>query len=67
MREYYLNDRGKQIRLLGLSAWRRYLELDSARAFDDHGRGIAMARLVSFDRLDYNLRGNIVTAVIETP
>lgn len=47
--------------------WRRYLELDSARAFDDHGRGIAMARLVSFDRLDYNLRGNIVTAVIETP
>lgn len=26
-REYYLNDKGKQIRLLGISAWQRYREL----------------------------------------
>jgi arginyl-tRNA synthetase len=32
VREYYLNDRGKQIRLLGLSTWRRYLELFGEKA-----------------------------------
>ncbi|HQM52325.1 MAG TPA: arginine--tRNA ligase, partial [bacterium] len=41
VREYYLNDRGKQIRLLGLSAWRRYLELfgDKAEIPEDGYRG----------------------------
>ncbi|MBL8472018.1 MAG: response regulator [Rhodocyclaceae bacterium] len=43
--------------------WQRYLEFDPARAFDPHGRGIAMARLMSFDRLQYQGRGNVVVAV----
>jgi len=43
-------------------AWREYLEMSPARAFDNHGRGIAMARLLSFDRLDYNESGTEVVA-----
>lgn len=45
-------------------AWRDYLEMSPERAFDNHGRGIAMARLLSFDRLDYNEAGNQVVAVV---
>ncbi len=33
--------------------WRSYLELDPERATDNHGRGIAMARMTSFDAMDY--------------
>ncbi len=40
-REYYLNDRGKQIRLLGISTWQRYRELFGKKASipDDGYRG----------------------------
>ncbi len=31
-----------------------YLTIDPRRVFDSHGRGIAIARLVSFDRLEYH-------------
>ncbi len=44
--------------------WRNYLELSPERVFDNHGRGIAMARLISFDELSYNETGNQVTAVV---
>lgn len=44
--------------------WRRYMELDQARAFAVHGRGIAMARQLSFDSLEYQDPGNQVTCVI---
>lgn len=47
--------------------WQRYLEFDPERAFDPHGRGIAMARQISFDRLEYQGCGNIVTATIRVP
>ena len=40
--------------------WQRYLDMDPARAFDTHGRGIAMSRLISFDSLEYRGRGNEV-------
>lgn len=43
--------------------WQRYLEVDPARAMDNHGRGIAYARAVSFDEIHYNAAGNIVTAI----
>lgn len=43
--------------------WQRYLDFDPERAFDPHGRGIAMARLMSFDRLEYQGKGNVVVAV----
>ena len=44
----------------------RYLELDPARAFDHHGRGIAMSRMLSFDSLEFHGRGNEVEVVINT-
>lgn len=45
--------------------WQTYLEMSPERAFDTHGRGIAMSRMISFDQLDYQDCGNIVRAVIE--
>ena len=43
---------------------RTYLEFDPDRAYDPNGRGIAMARQVSFCRLDYLGRGNVVEAAV---
>jgi len=37
-----------------------YLEMDAERAFDNHGRGIAMSRMLSFDHLEYLGKGNQV-------
>ena len=45
--------------------WQKYLEIDPERALDTHGRGIAQANKISFDRLIYNEKGNVVTAVSE--
>lgn len=47
--------------------WRDYLELDPARAFDSHGRGIALARQLAFASLDYLGCGNAVTVTVVTP
>lgn len=44
--------------------WRKYLLVDPARATHNHGRGIAMANLMSFDQLSYNEKGNRVTGMI---
>lgn len=44
--------------------WRRYLEFEPGRAFDPNGRGIAMARSFSFDRLEYRGPGNVVVAAV---
>ncbi|WP_295441181.1 response regulator [uncultured Thiodictyon sp.] len=44
--------------------WVPYLELNGERAFDIHGRGIAMARRLAFDRLDYQGSGNLVLATV---
>ncbi|MFN0162110.1 MAG: response regulator [Burkholderiales bacterium] len=44
--------------------WQRYLEMDPERAFDSHGRGIAMSRMVSFATLEYSGRGNVVCATV---
>ena len=40
--------------------WRPYMELSPERDFHLHGRGIAMARLMSFDHMEYRGRGNEV-------
>ncbi len=45
--------------------WRNYLEMDPARAFDAHGRGIALARQQAFAALDYQGSGNVVTTTIQ--
>lgn len=42
--------------------WRRFLTLDPERAFDPNGRGIALAGQIAFHALEYQGRGNIVTA-----
>ena len=44
--------------------WQRYLEFDPARAFDPNGRGIAMARTMSFPDLRYLGKGNVVVASV---
>lgn len=47
--------------------WKKYLEVHPARAFDNHGRGIAIARAMSFDRVEYRGNGNEVVAVVKLP
>jgi len=42
-----------------------YLEIDPKRVLDAHGRGIAMARLLSFDDLRYEDRGRRAVATVE--
>lgn len=44
--------------------WQPYLDIDPARASDSHGRGIAMARLISFDEIHYQGNGNIVSCLV---
>jgi CheY-like chemotaxis protein/anti-sigma regulatory factor (Ser/Thr protein kinase) len=41
-----------------------YLEIDPARVFDAHGRGIAMAKLLSFDELRYKNGGRCAVATV---
>lgn len=47
--------------------WQKYLDFDPARIFDTHGRGIAMARKLSFSSLEYQGTGNTVVATIDSP
>lgn len=47
--------------------WREFLEMSPDRAFDTHGRGIAMSKMISFDRLRYIGCGNEVEAVVVLP
>jgi len=44
--------------------WKSYLEISPERAFDTHGRGIAISKRLSFDRLEYFGCGNEVLATV---
>ncbi len=44
----------------------RYLDMDPVRAFDTHGRGIAMSRMLSFDVVEYHGCGNRVAVRVDT-
>jgi len=44
--------------------WRQYWDIDPRRAFDTHGRGILMARHLTFSNLEYRGCGNEVVAVV---
>ena len=44
--------------------WRKYIKVDPSRAQENHGRGIAQAHSMSFDRVSYNEAGNEVTAFV---
>ena len=58
---YYLQvtDQGKGFN------WKSFMQFDPSRASHNHGRGIAMANIIAFDRLLYNDAGNQVTAVMK--
>lgn len=45
--------------------WQRYLHVDPQRAFDTHGRGIAMANRLSFSHLEYRGCGNEVVGTVQ--
>ncbi len=55
---FYIEDQGDGF------DWKKYLNLDTERAFDSHGRGISIARMMSFDKLEYIESGNKVIAKI---
>jgi len=44
--------------------WNEYMEISPERAFDSHGRGIAMANSMSFDQIEYLDTGNKVRATV---
>jgi len=44
--------------------WRNFLEMDPERAFDPNGRGIALARMLSFSSIHYEGCGNVAIATI---
>jgi DNA-binding response OmpR family regulator len=46
--------------------WTPYLQIDPKRAFDTHGRGIAMAKMLSLTKLEYRGCGNELLAYIAT-
>ena len=45
--------------------WQPFMEFSPDRAFDPHGRGISMARMLSFDAIEYQGNGNTVVATIK--
>lgn len=47
--------------------WQPYLDLSPERAFDPHGRGIAMARMGCFDAMEYLGNGNTVRVTLQRP
>ncbi|MDX2509711.1 MAG: response regulator [Desulfobacterales bacterium] len=56
--EFVIEDQG-----IGFD-WQDYIDISPERAFDSHGRGIAMACMHSFDRVEYHGKGNIVSAIV---
>lgn len=44
--------------------WKSFLKINPTRAGDAHGRGIAMANSISFDKLTYNDKGNKAVAYV---
>jgi len=45
--------------------WEKFLDLDESRALHPNGRGIALARTVSFQHIEYRGAGNVVALAIE--
>lgn len=46
--------------------WKNYINIDPARAGQKHGRGIALAKSLSFEKITYNEAGNQVIGKIRT-
>ena len=48
--------------------WKRFMTIEPSRARDNHGRGIAQANAISFDKLSFNEKGNQAIAFVsKTP
>jgi len=45
--------------------WAEFMDFDTTRVMDNHGRGIAMANKLYFSKLEYQGKGNIVTVMVE--
>jgi len=45
--------------------WKEYLEISPSRATDNHGRGIAMSKIMSFSDIKYNNIGNEVECLLD--
>lgn len=45
--------------------WASFMDMKTERAYDPHGRGIAMASMISFDSITYNDIGNKVTCTVK--
>ncbi|HET9843794.1 MAG TPA: response regulator [Gammaproteobacteria bacterium] len=45
--------------------FKKYLDFDLSRSTDNHGRGIAFAKALSFDRLEYVEPGNEVNCIVK--
>lgn len=46
--------------------WRKYEQINPDRILESHGRGIAMAKALSFSRVEYRGNGNQVVCAIKT-
>jgi CheY-like chemotaxis protein len=57
--EFRIEDRGPGF------DWRGFLDIAPERVFDSHGRGIAMARKLAFDSLEYEGVGNVVRVSLD--
>ena len=57
--EFTITDQGKGFE------WSDFMEFDTERVMDNHGRGIAMANKLYFSKLEYQGKGNIVTVMVE--
>ena len=44
--------------------WHKFLTFDPDRAYDPNGRGIAMAKMMSFSSIEYLGKGNVVVASV---
>ena len=56
---YTITDQGKGFE------WDEFMEFDTTRVMDNHGRGIAMANQLYFSKLEYQGSGNIVTVMVK--
>jgi len=56
---FRISDQGK-----GFS-WQDFLEFDPSRAFDPNGRGIALAKMLSFSNIRYEESGSVAVARID--
>lgn len=65
--DFYVDERVIRIKIIDCGNgfdWEKYMEFDSERAYDNHGRGIAMANKLSFDTLEYINAGNEVEVTV---